>query len=452
MRPSCAENSLIFEWLALLRREYRIYNVDNRHQCHVTATHTLRLSTSEEEELLQRKRARQQQQQPQPKPASNIVQPFVWAPQFYGCIECGRYHICKRDERECEMVEYEDQLTCLHSHQVIRQAYGLANYGQEQQLRDEGRDAEEEPRLAGSTRRVVRASRGTQYSNSRMHQPLCVLEALEELEKKEGREEERQEARRLCEKGLIGQDDDHEQEVESMQVEQSNEARLKNWHDNRLYWNEFFGFLFTPATSAPTPSLDTTESEYTTVVFPDPASLMQPLELKPREFVLTEQAATLVADTVYEVVQRLMKAQHKRLGREQPTQIDALNRQIVDCLVPPVQQILALCVHAYPQLGVRNACIALLLIGLCDSHYDADSFRHRIEVWHRQAWLAHLRDSGVTETLFAPPRRKNHRAMDSVKKRQRYDQAQIKLAWAHVERALSRYSGHGLWLRSVILK
>ncbi len=412
-----------------------------------------------------RKRARQQGVSAAGTTHSNIVQPFVWAPQFYGCVVCGRYHICRRDERECEVVQCETELTCLHSRQVLRQVYALASFDDEQQFDREHCDGDAEPRLAsGRTRRVFRAATGL-YSNSRMQQPLCELEALEALEKREARDEERRETQRqrdkqsrvYCQAG--GGDDEAEEGVvvEMMQVEQSNEARLKNWHDNRAYWNEYFGFLL--ETPAPPPSNNNSNdgthersAPPALVVFPDPASLMRPLELQARQFGLGTETGALVDDTVYEIVGRLMKAQHRALGRKQPPQTDALNRQIVAALLRPIQQIVALCLHASPQMGVRNACIALLLIGLAESHYDTDSYRQRIEVWHRQPWLAHLRESGVTETLFAPPRRRNHRPVESVKKKLRYDQTQIKAAWGQVERALAHYSGHGLWLRSIVLK
>ena len=113
MRQSQYENTLIFLWLQRLQAEYRVFNVDNCHVCHAS----LRKSSSAQ--LLE-----PEQRRPVVKPVhATIVQPFVWAPHFYGCTVCGRYHFCYLDERDCEVcVDDQDQLTCLHSRRLLRQS------------------------------------------------------------------------------------------------------------------------------------------------------------------------------------------------------------------------------------------------------------------------------------------------------------------------------------------
>ena len=476
MRASGAENSLIYEWLALLRRHYRIFNVDNSHRCHALATHEQRLLTPEEEELRARKRARQGLETG-PAPGDNIVQPFVWAPQFYGCTVCGRYHICRRDERECEVVwnESDQQLTCLHSHQLLRQAtsYVVGNFEGEVQFEHEhdrqDDDRKRRKREPSSERsRYVFKPPNALYTNSRARQPHSESEVLENLERVEARDDAQREQRRrqkleLAEAHETGVDE--AAVVETMVVEQSNTARLKNMHDNYAYWNAYFGFLLDSPPECREPSVTTGDESLETVVtnevqWPDPASLWRPHVIQPqRTITLSAEARTTVEHTAYEVVCRLMKAQHRSLGRKQPTTIDALNRRIVESLLPVLENIIALCQHQHQQasaivseMTLRNWCIALLLFNLCEPFFDINSHGHRIEVWHRQAWLAALQESGVTESLFAPRRRKNQRTKTKQLAHTHYDQTQIKAAQSQIERLLSGYRGHGLWLRDFVLK
>lgn len=456
MRVSCAENSLIFEWLALIRRQYRLYNVDNTHQCHSTATHALNLQTPEEEELYVRKRARLMPGVQPMVSHKTIIQPFEWAPHFYGCIVCGRYHICHRNERECEVIlnPVDQQLTCRHSHQVLREAtsYEVGNYEGEVQFEQESHQVDREIRMGngGRTRREFRAAPRL-YTNTRMKQPLCELEALEQLEKREVREEERRDVYRAKEKSgnyHYVQEEMEAEEVDNdneMQVEENHQLKVRNWHDNRLYWNHYFEFLLEG------PVLTPTTITVSKVVIP---IKIQPLELAPcHTLTLDSESLQVISDTIEEVVTRLMKAQHRALKRVQPLHIDALNRQIGASLLQPVQRILTLSRHTVPPGGssVRNACIALLLLGLTESFYGADSYRQRIEIWHRHPWLATLRTDGVTDQLFAPQRRKNHKPMDSVKKKQRYDAGLIKQAWSQTEQSLALYRhSHSLWMRRFV--
>lgn len=51
-----------------------------------------------------------------------VVRPFVCAPHFYGCLQCGQEHLCYRDSRRCiSLVSKSDgaTLTCQYSGQVL---------------------------------------------------------------------------------------------------------------------------------------------------------------------------------------------------------------------------------------------------------------------------------------------------------------------------------------------
>lgn len=469
MRQSGAENSLVYEWLALLRRHYRLYNVDNQHRCRRLATYREHQLSAEELELQRRKRRRRASEPLRPidggggDESCSIVQPFVWAPHFYGCVECGRYHFCRRDERECELVynEHADEpVTCLHSGQVLREALSYETethscYDEEQRFKQDAVRHDEESVLSSGRSRYTFGASRTPYSNSRTRQPLCTQEQLEELERCEAREDMRRDCkkrqRRSEEEAVESMQlaDDAAEEVEAHIAEQSNQARLKNRHDNRLYWNTYFGFLLEPSNSGVSEQQLVEPHTRATVTTP---ALYAPYQPTYQPLGLSAEACAVVEQCAYEVVTRLMKAQHRALQRKQPRDIDALNRRLVAHWLPVLCNVLALAQHQqrrWQESALRTSCIALLLFGLTESFWDTDAEGARIEVWHGEPWLAALQRDGIIEQLFAPRRSKLAR----TKKRSvtHYDRVQVKQAHSQLEQLLSHYRGHALWLRRYVL-
>jgi hypothetical protein len=97
------EQILIFKWLQSVRYHRDIYIVDNKHACHTNKNRRRFWEDGKEKK--------------------NIVRPFFPFP-FYGCMVCGKYHICRGRERECTCIETDDDmsLVCIYSGLEISKA------------------------------------------------------------------------------------------------------------------------------------------------------------------------------------------------------------------------------------------------------------------------------------------------------------------------------------------
>lgn len=89
---STSEEILIFRWLQYLAQHRQLYAVKNKHQC-FGHTHTTAVTTS------------------------SIIQPFASVDYFFGCLECGKYHLCrlKRDTCEVAIDSCDTQQICRYS-------------------------------------------------------------------------------------------------------------------------------------------------------------------------------------------------------------------------------------------------------------------------------------------------------------------------------------------------
>ena len=109
---------LLFLWLQQLQLHRGIYNVANKHQCHVSEA--------------ERRRAAQQAGKAF---VSHIVRPFALEENFYGCLECGKYHVCQLRETSCPLVysESDKEYVCLYSGRAQPQSLAL-EWADEQRL------------------------------------------------------------------------------------------------------------------------------------------------------------------------------------------------------------------------------------------------------------------------------------------------------------------------------
>lgn len=101
---SASEEMQIFRWFQLLQENYRIYNVSNYHDC-------IRCDREEKEQA--------HLNHSQPKPI--IVQPFSSIDNFYGCVVCGKYHICQLKREGCPLVidNHDKQKACAYSGKLL---------------------------------------------------------------------------------------------------------------------------------------------------------------------------------------------------------------------------------------------------------------------------------------------------------------------------------------------
>jgi hypothetical protein len=98
------EEMQIFRWLQLIQIHYAIFNVRNYHDC---------IRADREE------KAHARLHDCQAKPV--IVQPFQSITNFYGCIQCGKYHICALKRDTCPLIidRADKQKVCAYSGKML---------------------------------------------------------------------------------------------------------------------------------------------------------------------------------------------------------------------------------------------------------------------------------------------------------------------------------------------
>ena len=103
-KRSLAEEMQIFRWLQLLQQHYQIFNVDNYHDC-------IR-AEREEKEYATLYRC---------QPRTVIVKPFQSIDNFYGCVICGKYHICQLSRETCPLIidDHDKQKACSYSGKLL---------------------------------------------------------------------------------------------------------------------------------------------------------------------------------------------------------------------------------------------------------------------------------------------------------------------------------------------
>lgn len=99
-----SDERLIFRWLQLLEQRCLLYNVVNKHNC-------LREDREEKE------RARHYHVPPKPI----VVQPFHSVTNFYGCLVCGKYHICHLKRESCILLvdSLDKRTSCGYSGKLL---------------------------------------------------------------------------------------------------------------------------------------------------------------------------------------------------------------------------------------------------------------------------------------------------------------------------------------------
>lgn len=97
-KHSASEEILIFRWFQYLEQHRHLYAVKNKHQCFGNNSTT------------------------------SIVQPFASVDYFFGCLECGKYHLCrsKRDTCEVSIDSRDNQQICRYSGRPLLEQDNLA--------------------------------------------------------------------------------------------------------------------------------------------------------------------------------------------------------------------------------------------------------------------------------------------------------------------------------------
>lgn len=334
MRESPTENRLIYQWLALLER-HGIYNVDNRHQCH---------------------RA----------PDRAIVQPFAWAPHFYGCLRCGRYHLCRLRVAECEVVAADDgQLTCVHSWRLVKDPLSMMAEGShaQKQLLAESETVTKTSTLRGTFRsqRAVGAKRGA-YSNGTMPSvdPHSVRDWSDEW---------------------VPEKESKHTTIESSDV-QNALVHSKNEHPAEAYWREYYSFL------------GHTDVDRIPNLNPSPTV---PKRAAPKRALWTWDVETrdAVTHTLHEHVTRVLRLCAKRRGTKLSRQAPQLVQLLVQQLRTPFHNLLLLVQNAQStreQRVIPTQLVGALLYRLCTPFVARDLSDRPISVWRPPQWLVKAKD------------------------------------------------------------
>lgn len=98
-KHTASEEILIFRWLQYMEQHRHLYAVKNKHQCFGKDA--------------------------DPR---HIVQPFASVDYFFGCLECGKYHLChlKRDSCEVAIDLCDSRQICRYSGRPLREQDNLA--------------------------------------------------------------------------------------------------------------------------------------------------------------------------------------------------------------------------------------------------------------------------------------------------------------------------------------
>lgn len=98
------EEMQIFRWLQLLQVHYQVFNVRNYHDCL-------------NDDRYEKEYARLHQCQAKPV----VVQPFASISNFYGCVVCGKYHICELKRETCPLIvdRVDKQKACAYSGKML---------------------------------------------------------------------------------------------------------------------------------------------------------------------------------------------------------------------------------------------------------------------------------------------------------------------------------------------
>lgn len=344
MRESSTENRLVYQWLALMERQ-GVYNVDNKHQCH------------------------------RANPRA-IVQPFVWAPHFYGCLYCGRYHLCRLRVAECEVRAAEDgQLTCLHSWRLVKDPQSMLADGSHEQRQQLGENTEASMHATQQSRRVVGARR-QQYSNSEQwqpHDPASVRDWSDEWQPSDTSTKSAKSATLAAE------------EVQNAVV------NAKNEHAADAYWREYYRFLEPLVPVLPPPPRVMMARQQSTQSAQQPQPTQRPQRVHWTWDVETRDAVT---HTLHEQLTRVLRQRARqcqtRLSRDAPQLVARLVQQ----LQQPFCNLLLLVQNApsVTQRIVPSQLVPALLHRLCQAFVARDLADRPVSVWRPPQWLRQARD------------------------------------------------------------
>jgi hypothetical protein len=535
MRQSKTENSLIYLWLIFIQTHYGIYRVDNRHECHRERNRTKKEKNhnliEEDDDMMKLKRMRQkggqnknaeskmkglkyngeEEEATQEEEEETIIRPFQWAPHFYGCIRCGRYHFCRRKESECEILlgETDGQMLCAYSGHLLKESttYCIGHFSGERNLDNEGffcgsSDMEIELRTNRSTKPVSKVKQ--LYTNIHIKQPYHFVELLCDDDNEDTLAYQKNKRRRHRQRLREIEEEEEDLIIDKEAGEWGEGARVGGGEKKLQYFNynntqqtkkgEMLVERLEEEEGGGGEEVDDLEdmventmnnldisindtkyknihpnkiywNEYYQFLLPcitlstDPVVInhkkQAPIIKKHLLQDLSKENIILINTSLYEIISRLLVLQTKQksLRFDQNKTQMTLIQYYTPITSRMIQLILFFCEkHSLltQRLPIRHLCLAFLLEHLSKSYFIKDSHDYHICVWYRDQWLAHLEETGITNYLYSKKTTggKKQQKRDNTRL---YDKKQVSAASMMIKRTLSFCQTQPFWLRDFIL-
>lgn len=394
-----SEKLLISRWLSLLQKYYRLYNIDYSHQC------------------LSQYNAR----------SSSIIRVFQGIDYFFGCIQCGQYHICRRSLTGCYVTSnYQQQrLFCLYSGQLIedcenyeKQPVSL-NKDNNRSLEHSDKDyntgvslyingEQSKPYTNMKTTHTRQYPlRGEKVEEAEWSHPTMVVEKKEKRKKPDSnmidRLEEELEGEFLKED--FGGEIDGNLIVNGTDEDYFHQKKRLKRDQNYQYWNQYYSFLWEKRVF---PSIAETSP-------PPPPIPPSPTILKKKFFDYNinqkePDGGKEIENQCHILIERLLLlASPKSENKEE------IFLLLLDYFTPLVKNLYLLVHNSSLIEGValdrRNAksivmnpkqITEVVLLHLLTEPCDAEDIcQHFIRLWVGNPWLTHLMRSGIIKKYYS---------------------------------------------------
>lgn len=406
---TASESLLVRRWFHLLQKYYSLYNVDYSHQC------LAGMSIAESAEK------------------SSIVRAFQGIDHFFGCVQCGQYHICRKSPNTCFVVSERQQqrLFCLYSGFLLEQD----NYETQPFSLENDNFLEiqpEEHRSSTGTSFLIFGKQDQIYTNMkkcgerkrREKRPKAdeVEWSHHHLDKRPRREEAslpttQKESDSSSETVELSVEEDPEEEIPY-----SGEGNHHHYHpqNNRLkkdynyqYWSDYYAFLCDKILPNPHPNPNHEKTQ-------KPKPYQQKLKKKTQfNYHLGSNEAEIEKEC-NDIIRRLLI-----LSPSSSTMNEQIFLLLLEYFVPLVKNFYLL-IHNSPLIsGValdrrnnkagkkrlvmtpKQVSEAVLLHSLVEAYYVEDICQNRIQLWLRNPWLVFLNESGIIVEYYRKYLNKN---------------------------------------------
>ena len=419
---SASELLLVRRWLTLMQKHYRLYNVDYSHQC---------LTGMGMSESAKR---------------SAIVRVFPGVDNFFGCVQCGQYHICRKSPNTCYVVNDHQQqrLFCLYSGHLLEHCENYEtrplSFQNDNSVPLQGDDRQ----YNTGTSFAVFGAQNSLYTNMKKGSTEEWERKSKPNTEKEEKEWDHVEKKPPTPVSKLSRVEDVVEEVEFSSCEDDEGgggggenhplAKMANRDYNYQYWSEYYSFLWeknAPRLSVPV----------TTRVKTKPPLFSHQLG----------NNGTEIEKECNNLIERLLVLSCSG-GQKEPIFL-----LLTEYFVPLVKNFYLLIHNSPVVLGVaqdrrnnkagkkppvmtpKQVSEAVLLHLLIEPYFVEDVCKNRIQLWVRNPWLVHLSENNYIEEYYTKHLNKNGNTMERASDTKN-----------DIRECLSVYFTHSHWLQNFI--